>query len=167
MRLAGIIKVGKKKLQDFFEWCCEFCNSAARKPFANITYPCSGYNIVKDILKHVCILKVPMTRIFFIILFARAFKMMKNGFYFILIPLLVAELFKILIYANKIFKKFRIIGTLTMFVLNHVRSVQPLFLFLTRQCFLQGNKTDPRLPSYILHIMPFIIKSNQFVDENC
>ena len=37
---------------------------------------------------------------FFIILFERAFKMMKNGVYFTLIALLVAELFKILIYAN-------------------------------------------------------------------
>ena len=37
---------------------------------------------------------------FFIILFERAFKMMKNGVYFIVIALLVAELFKILIYAN-------------------------------------------------------------------
>ena len=33
-------------------------------------------------------------------LFERAFKMMKNGVYFIVIALLVAELFKILIYAN-------------------------------------------------------------------
>ena len=37
---------------------------------------------------------------FFIILFERAFKIMKNGVYFILIALLVAELLKILIYAN-------------------------------------------------------------------
>ena len=37
---------------------------------------------------------------FFISLFERAFKMMKNGIYFIRIALLVAELFKILIYAN-------------------------------------------------------------------
>jgi len=36
----------------------------------------------------------------FIILFKRAFKMMKNGVYFIVIELLVAELFKILMYAN-------------------------------------------------------------------
>ena len=42
--------------------------------------------------------KVPMN--FFIILFERAFKMMKNGVYFIVIALLVAECFKILIYAN-------------------------------------------------------------------
>ena len=33
-------------------------------------------------------------------LFERAFKMMKNGVYFIVIALLVAELFKILVYAN-------------------------------------------------------------------
>ena len=34
-------------------------------------------------------------------LFERAFKMMKNGVYFIVIALLVAELFKILVYENK------------------------------------------------------------------
>ena len=44
--------------------------------------------------------KVPMKQTFFIIVFERAFKMMKNGVYFILIVLLVADLFKILIYAN-------------------------------------------------------------------
>ena len=37
---------------------------------------------------------------FFISLFERGFKMMKNGIYFIVIALLVAELLKILIYAN-------------------------------------------------------------------
>ena len=37
---------------------------------------------------------------FFIILWERAFKMMNNGIYFIVVALLVAELFKILIYAN-------------------------------------------------------------------
>ena len=37
---------------------------------------------------------------FLIILFERAFKMMKSGVYFTVIALLVAELFKILIYAN-------------------------------------------------------------------
>jgi len=37
---------------------------------------------------------------FFIRLFERAFKMMKNGVYFIVIALLVVELFEILIYAN-------------------------------------------------------------------
>ena len=37
---------------------------------------------------------------FFIILFERAFKIMKKGVYFTVIALLVAELFKILIYAN-------------------------------------------------------------------
>ena len=42
--------------------------------------------------------KVHMTRNFS--LFERAFKMMKNGVYFIVIALLVAELFKILVYAN-------------------------------------------------------------------
>ena len=39
---------------------------------------------------------------FFIILFERAFKMMKNGLYFIVIALLVADLFQVLIYANQI-----------------------------------------------------------------
>ena len=37
---------------------------------------------------------------FFISLVERAFKMMKNGVYFIVIALLVAELFKILVYVN-------------------------------------------------------------------
>ena len=37
---------------------------------------------------------------FFIILFERAFNVIKIGIYFIVIALLVAELFKILIYAN-------------------------------------------------------------------
>ena len=45
-------------------------------------------------------LKVSMKRNFFIILFERAFKMMKNSVYFIVIALLVAELFNILIFAN-------------------------------------------------------------------
>ena len=44
-------------------------------------------------------LNVPRHEIF-IILFERAAKMMKNGVYFIVIALLIAELFKILIYAN-------------------------------------------------------------------
>ena len=46
------------------------------------------------------VVKVPMKRNFFIILFERAFKMMKNDVYVIVIALLVTELFKILIYAN-------------------------------------------------------------------
>ena len=37
---------------------------------------------------------------FFSSFFERTFKMMKNGVYFIVIALLVAELLKILIYAN-------------------------------------------------------------------
>ena len=45
-------------------------------------------------------IKVPMKRNFFIILFDRAFKITKNGIYFIVIAPLVAKLFKILIYAN-------------------------------------------------------------------
>ena len=42
--------------------------------------------------------KVPIKWI--IGLIERAFKMMKNGVYFIVIVLLIAELFKVLIYAN-------------------------------------------------------------------
>ena len=41
-----------------------------------------------------------MTQKNFISLFERAFKMMKNSVYFIVIAFLVAELFKILVYAN-------------------------------------------------------------------
>ena len=37
---------------------------------------------------------------FFISLFERTFKVMKNGVYFIVIALLVVELFEILFYAN-------------------------------------------------------------------
>ena len=37
---------------------------------------------------------------FFISSFGRAFKVMKNGVYFIVIAFLFAELFKILVYAN-------------------------------------------------------------------
>ena len=37
---------------------------------------------------------------YFISLLGRAFKVMKNGVYFIVIAFLVAELFKILVYAN-------------------------------------------------------------------
>ena len=50
--------------------------------------------------KNRSLFKVPMKRIFFIILFERAFKMIKNGVYFIVIALLVAELFKVLMYGN-------------------------------------------------------------------
>ena len=45
-------------------------------------------------------MKVYMTQIFFISLFERAFKVTKNGIYFFVIALLVAELFKVLIYTN-------------------------------------------------------------------
>ena len=38
---------------------------------------------------------------FFISLFERALKIMKNGIYFIVIALLAAELFQILVYPNK------------------------------------------------------------------
>ena len=44
---------------------------------------------------------MPIKRNFFIILFERPYKMMKNGVYFIVIALLVAKLFKILSFANK------------------------------------------------------------------
>ena len=56
--------------------------------------------VIVDGMAELQSLKVHMTRNFFISLFERAFKMMKNGVYFIVIALLVAELFKILIYAN-------------------------------------------------------------------
>ena len=55
-------------------------------------------NIVENLDKSI---KVYMTRNFFINLLRRAFKVMKNGVYLIVIAFLVAELFKILIYANK------------------------------------------------------------------
>ena len=45
-------------------------------------------------------IKVYMTQIFFISIFKRSFKMTKNGIYFLVIELLIAELFKILIDAN-------------------------------------------------------------------
>ena len=45
-------------------------------------------------------LKVYMTRNFLINVLGRAFKVMKNGVSFIVIAFSVAELFKILIYAN-------------------------------------------------------------------
>ena len=41
-----------------------------------------------------------MTQNFFINLLERAFRAMKNGVYFIVIAVLVAELFKIMVYAN-------------------------------------------------------------------
>ena len=74
----------------------------------NLTCKFWGFhNTIPELLirkNQVCIwmitLKVPMARNFFIILFERAFKMMKNGVYFTLIALLIAELFKILIYGN-------------------------------------------------------------------
>ena len=56
----------------------------------------------KKILEKDCVfvLKVHMTPNFFIDLLGRAFKVMKNGVYFIVIAFLVAELFKVFIYAN-------------------------------------------------------------------
>ena len=53
--------------------------------------------------------KVHMTRNF--LLFEKAFKMMKNGVYFIVIALLVAELFKMT--CDVIYKKFRVMYTLS------------------------------------------------------
>ena len=46
------------------------------------------------------LIKVHLTRNFFYSLFEKAFKIMKNSIYFSMIALLVAELFKILDYAN-------------------------------------------------------------------
>ena len=51
-------------------------------------------------MKKLANIKVYVTQFFFISLFERAFKMTKNGVYFIVIALLLADLFKILIYAN-------------------------------------------------------------------
>ena len=51
--------------------------------------------LVKDVA-----FRVYVTQNCFINLFERAFKMMKNGVYFIVIALLVAELLKILVCAN-------------------------------------------------------------------
>ena len=56
---------------------------------------------ILSVLEDLISFKVHMTRIFFISLFERTFKMMKNGVYFIVIALLVAKLFKILVYANQ------------------------------------------------------------------
>ena len=57
-----------------------------------------------DLTKLACsqLIKVPMKQIFLLSLFEIAFKMTKSGDYFIVVALLVAELFKILIYANQI-----------------------------------------------------------------
>ena len=45
-------------------------------------------------------LKCTWREIFFTSLFKRALKVMKNGIYFIVIAFLVAQLFKVLVYAN-------------------------------------------------------------------
>ena len=55
--------------------------------------------IIPSILYRIMIMRVFQNKIF-ISLFKRALKMMKNGVSFTMIALLVAELFKILIYAN-------------------------------------------------------------------
>ena len=70
-----------------------------------ISICCSEFYFAVTVVGHrikgnAAAVKVPMTRNFFISLFESAFKTMKNGVYFIVIALLVAELFKILIYAN-------------------------------------------------------------------
>ena len=44
--------------------------------------------------------KVYMTQFFLFNLLERAFRAMKNGVYFIVIAVLVAKLFKIMVYAN-------------------------------------------------------------------
>ena len=53
-----------------------------------------------QIFKFIALLKLCCETIFYKIIFERAFKMMNNGVYFIVIVLLVAKLIKILIYAN-------------------------------------------------------------------
>ena len=74
-------------------WSSHFCTAqgAARKAWE--------IQVCMGITSQVFILKWAWHQIF-IILLERAFKMMKNGVYFIVIALLAAELFKILIYAN-------------------------------------------------------------------
>ena len=67
-------------------------------------------------MKKIANIKVYMTQIFFLSLFKRAFKMMKNGVYFIVVDLLVAELFKILINANQRTRD------ITMWTQNDVKS---------------------------------------------
>ena len=64
----------------------------------NLSWNVHIETIAKKIARGLGALKCPWHEI--IILFERAFKMMKNGVYFTVIALLVAELFKILIYAN-------------------------------------------------------------------
>ena len=59
---------------------------------------------------------------FFISLFERSFKMMKNGVYFIVIALLVAELFKILVYANSM------TSDVTLWTQNNVTSQKMEYL---------------------------------------
>ena len=63
---------------------------------------CHVLEVVNETFKtnNIVFLSSPYETKFFIILFDRAFKVMKNGVYFILIALLVTELFKISIYAN-------------------------------------------------------------------
>ena len=57
-------------------------------------YPAQSCRILSDFILSVYDMK------YFISLLGRAFKVMKNGVYFIVIAFLVAELFKILVYAN-------------------------------------------------------------------
>ena len=63
-----------------------------RRPNHSATLP---PNILLDVA-----LRVYVSQNNYITLFKRAFKMMKNGVYFIVVALSVAELFKILGYAN-------------------------------------------------------------------
>ena len=73
-------------------------------PLPFLKLPSNFITTTREILT-IKVIKCPphvyMTRNFFISLFERAFKLMKNGVYFIVIALLVAGLFKILIYANQ------------------------------------------------------------------
>ena len=56
-------------------------------------------------------------------LFERAFKMMKNGVYFIVIAILVAELFKILVYVNQM------TSDVTLWTQNNVTSQKMEYLW--------------------------------------
>ena len=78
--------------------CAKLVCDTCHKCFCNLPFSFIERGMIRQ--KNRSLFKVPMKRIFFIILFERAFKMIKNGVYFIVIALLVAELFKILMYGN-------------------------------------------------------------------
>ena len=73
-----------------------------------------------------------VTQDFFISLFKRAFKVMKNGVYFIMIALQVAQLFKMLIYANYM------TCDVTLWIQNDVKAQKMEYL---RRLFLHRTET--------------------------